>query len=348
MDVMNMGCGTYLYFMAWGAGIIGTILGFNVPRSDAPMLFGMGIIGFAVAIIWTVAMITAPKREAEKKRAKKLEEQIEREQKEEKFAHMEGLQKFHEMDVDDAMKYQKGIEAMRELGVIMQRSVYQEKEKDWAILGGIADGIAGPAAGIITAANAINDNARIKAENAARREWGAKQNEFYQDLARQAERERPRAFSMNELQEKYTAILSWDPSTLFSMIKLSDTKIDIDEQTGAVEVSTSWRQDDKSICIDGALRAKIYSSYGSCVGCAYLVLPKVGTVGFKGKMSGICVSPKLHSTSYTVKIEPVDLWELALKENIAYRKRKTDNLTDTVHRKLVSDFKENFLSELGE
>lgn len=341
---MNMGCGTYLFLMTWGMGIFCIVGSFIVnPRSQAPMFFQIGVAFLVAAIFWTRSMINAPKRKAEEEKAKKRGEQTKREQEEKTLAHMEGLEKFHYMDTEDARKYQEGFAAIRELGVIMQQSVYQEKKKDWAILGGIADGIAGPAAGLVTAVNAVNDNAKIEAENAARREWGAKQNAFYRDLAMQAERERPRALSMTELQKKYTTLLSWSPATLVSLIRFSDTNADIDEQTGAVLVSTAWQQKNKSICIDGALRAKLYTSSGECAGCAYLVLPKTGTAGFNGELSGICASPK-KSDSYTVQIEPVDLWELTSKENA--KPRITDYLTDYEHRQLVSDYEAKYLSEL--
>jgi len=335
-----MGCGTYFLVVMWMMGIGFTILGFVDP---VLVYFVIGIVCLIVAILWTRAIINLPKREAEAQRKKKLDEQIKREEDEKRLAHMEGLSKYHQMDEDDARKYQEGVAAMRQLGTIMQQSVYQEKEKDWAILGGIAEGIAGPAAGIVTAANAIQDNARINAENAARREWGAKQNAFYQDLANQAERKSPKALSMSKLQEKYEAILSWAPSTLYSLIGLRNTKIEVDEQTGAVTVFTSWKQNDKSICIDGALRAKLYTNSGECAGCAYLVFPKAGTVGFSGDLSGICARPK-PATNYSVKIEPADLWELALKDNAT--SRKTDNLTDSEHRKIVADSEAIFQAEL--
>lgn len=305
---------------------------------------GVGFFSAVCAILIGYFKDLRSEREAEAQKTKKLEGQRKQEQEEKTLAHMVGLEKFHQMDVDDARRYQEGIVAMRQLGVIMQQSVYQEKKKDWAILGGIAEGIAGPAAGIITAANAINDNAKIEANNAARREWGVKQNAFYQNLASQAEQKRKTALSMKELQEKYMAVLSWKPSTLFSLIKFSGTKADVDAQTGAVFVSTSWKQEDKSICIDGALRAKLYTGSGQCAGCAYLVMPKVGTVGFEGKLTGICASPIKKATHYSVKIEPVDLWELALKENATFR--RTDNLTDSAHRKLVTDYEVKFRAEL--
>ena len=341
---MNMGCGTYLFLMTWGMGIMCTIGSFIVqPRSQAPGFLAIGIACLCAAGIWTYFMVTAPKRAAEEARQKKLAEQKNLERDQKQLAQTEGLEKYHKIDVDDARKYQEGVAAMRQLGMIMQQSVYQEKEKDWAVLGGIAEGIAGPAAGIATALDTMQDNARIKAENAARREWGAKQNAFYQNLASEAARKSPTALSMTELQRKYEAVMSGHPATLLNLIKIDSTSTEIDSQTGAVTVSAKWSQKDKSVCIDGTLRAKLYTSTGKCAGCAYLVLPKAGTSEFKGSLSGICATP-IASSQYSIKIEPVNLWELASKQNLT--SRKTDGLTLDEHRKVVSDYEKKYQSEV--
>lgn len=272
-----------------------------------------------------------------------MTEQTEREQREKNLAHMEGLAKFHQMDIEDDKKYQEGINALHKLSDITIQSVYQEKEKDWAVLGGLAEGIAGPAAGIMTAANAISENERIKTENAARRKAGAEQSAYFTAQAIKAAMDRPVVLSEAQLKKKHNVILAWAPLTLFSYINITNIKTDIDEQTGAVLVSASWQQYDSSICVDGALRAKLYTDSGECAGCAYLVLPKKGTSSRKGELSGICASPK-KSDTYTVCVEPLDLWELALDQNAA--SRTNDNLTDLEHRKLVFDSESKFLSEL--
>lgn len=308
-----------------------------------PYLIALSVVWLGIWLVYR-QRVRELEREKEARRKKKLDVQTAQEQKEKRVANMEGLSKYRQIELYDAREHRAGVAAMRQLGVIMQQSVYQEKEKDWAVLGGIADGIAGPAAGIMAAANAMQDNAKIRADNAARREWGARQNARFQDFASEIEKESPSVLSMAELQKKYEANLSWAPSTLFSFIKLNDTKTEVDALTGAVTVSTSWSQDDKSICIDGSFRAKLYTNDGKCAGCAYLVLPKTGTARFKGQLSGICVSPK-PSASYTVEIEPANLWELSLKEKPV--SRVTDNLTVEEHKKLVSDSEAKFLSEVN-
>jgi len=56
-----------------------------------------------------------------------------------------------------------GQEAMKQLGTIYAQQ--QKKESDWAIAGGIAEGIAGPAAGLAVAANTMANNAEVRAYN---------------------------------------------------------------------------------------------------------------------------------------------------------------------------------------
>lgn len=58
-----------------------------------------------------------------------------------------------------------GEKAMKQLGMIYLGQ--QQKESSWAVLGGIAEGIAGPAAGIMAASNAMKSNTKIQEHNAA-------------------------------------------------------------------------------------------------------------------------------------------------------------------------------------
>ena len=58
-----------------------------------------------------------------------------------------------------------GEQALRQLGMIYAGQ--QQKESSWAIVGGIAEGIAGPAAGIMAAANTMENNRKIQAYNAS-------------------------------------------------------------------------------------------------------------------------------------------------------------------------------------
>lgn len=61
----------------------------------------------------------------------------------------------------------EGRQALAQLGMIYANQ--QRKESSWAIMGGIAEGIAGPGAGIIAASQTIANNRKIQEHNAAMR-----------------------------------------------------------------------------------------------------------------------------------------------------------------------------------
>lgn len=331
-----------MFALPWIAGLVCLLAAFTVrPRSQAPIWAFFGVAFLVVAAVLTYFKLTEPARKAQEKKEKEFEKQKNLEKMQERFAHKEGLQKYYEMDVEDARNYQEAIKAIRELGVIMQKSVYQEKEKDWAVLGGIAEGIGGPIAGIATALNAMHENEGIKARNQERKEWASQQRAFYQDLARNAAKQTTGVTTLRDLEKKYMAVMAWSPLTLFSLLRFSQTSAEIDSITGAVTVNTNWSQADTSLVIDGALRAKLYTAAGKLAGCAYLVLPKSGTVDFKGKLSGICVNPE-PSHSYSVRIEPINLWEFASRANSV---SNGDHLTLTAHRNVVMELEKSYQFE---
>ena len=61
----------------------------------------------------------------------------------------------------------EGRQALAQLGMIYASQ--QQKESSWAVMGGIAEGIAGPSAGIIAASQTIANNRKIQEHNAAMR-----------------------------------------------------------------------------------------------------------------------------------------------------------------------------------
>lgn len=71
-------------------------------------------------------------------------------------------------DIDKKiMAKHEGEKALRQVGMIYAEQ--QQKESDWAIIGGIAEGIAGPAAGVMAATETMVNNNRIREHNAAMR-----------------------------------------------------------------------------------------------------------------------------------------------------------------------------------
>ncbi len=326
-----------------GVGVGFTYGGVVFDGSRSTICFVIGIGSLCVTAFLIYYLVRTIRKENQAALEKKLGEQRLLEYKQKQFAEEEGLSKYAAMDYYDYKQRLQGAATMRELSGVLESSVYQEKERDWAVLGGIAEGIAGPAAGVATAIDTMQDNARIRAENAARREWGTKQKQYYQNLASEIERNSSYE-TLDALKRKYEAVMSWNPDTLFNYIKIDSASTVIDNETGAVTVSVNWSQSDKTVWIDGALRAKLYTITGKCAGCAYLVLPKTGTLDFKGSLSGICAEP-IASSGYTVKIEPINLWELASRPYFPHR--KNDRLTLEEHRKIVEEYKKKYEAEVA-
>lgn len=374
-DTTRTGCIFGIISMIYITGPAFLLLAFFLDPSDefkktATITGVVFLIIAALFTLWLKNLKEKSREEADQARLEQLKKQRQQESEERALAEATGLEKYHQMDIEDAIRYKNGVKAMQELGFMLQSSVYQEKEKDWAVMGGIADGLAGPIAGIATAANVMQENAKIRAENEARRQWGVQQNQFMQNLALQAQRKSPTPLTMSEIKSRFSVDMTWSPKTLFSYLTILKKEATVDPITGAATVKVDWKQNDRTICVDGALRAKLYSEDKKCVGCAYLVLPKTGTSGLQGNMTGICAEPKRptiepsdngnssfmeklrkrmkpeppKTPSYTVKLEPIDLWEL---KGVGYSSlRETDKISEKEHRAIVAEYKSQYLKEL--
>lgn len=306
-------------------------------------MFGILLIGFIllIGISLFYNLCIAPIKQANAEREALMEKEFSLEYTQEKLAKLFGMDKTYEQQKEIRYAKQEGADAIRQLGTLMQQSVYQEKEHDWAIHGGIANGLAGPIAGIATAINVESKNQKIREENAARREWGKQQKNYMDTLADRLQKE---ALASEDLKKNLVAIHSWSPVTLFEKIKFSTPKVTQNPQTNSITITTEWTSYDKSICIDGSIRAKIYDkSTKKCVGCAYLNLPVDGTQKGRGKLSGIFTGAQ-KNCEYTVKLEPADLWEVALIED--KHKETKDGLSLVQHKQIVDKMKADYNSEL--
>lgn len=111
------------------------------------------------------------KEEAEKElaetNAKREKEQKEIEQINNRFQNLCGRDKRITIINDRLTELRKAEKAMDTVAGIMISSAYQEKETDWATLGGIASAIGGTGAGISVASQAQQENMQIRERNAA-------------------------------------------------------------------------------------------------------------------------------------------------------------------------------------
>lgn len=250
-----------------------------------------------------------------------------------------GFKKFDKMQHIEARNRARLAQISDNLGDLFLSGAGQEREHDWSIQGGLASGIAGPVAGLAVAADTMVKNQQIRERNAARYQQGAELKK--QSLISKING--PSLVYESDFNKKYTVDLTWSPDTLFSYLSVSVDSTKYDFNSKAVSVEARWKRKSGSPCVDGSLRAKIYDEQKECVGCAYLVFPKTGTGRhYSGIFTGICFLPK-RLEHYEVKIEPVDLWELAEKGS---EHGKTDGLTKKEHEDIVAKYKSTYDAEL--
>jgi UPF0716 family protein affecting phage T7 exclusion len=196
-----------------------------------------------------------------------------------------------------------------------ERNACQQKEKDWALHGGIASGIAGGFAGAASAMSIQAQNAEIRAQNAANLEAlqpllmaGAMSS------MKCAERARELASAIEAAKIKLVSETS--SSTVFDQLNFSDTEVTVTE-TGTCIVKTTVRAsddfciyDDVKAVIDGTIRAKIYDGE-TCIGTAPIVFPTYG-VRLSTGVSGMCLFCGEPGKTYRVEFGPGNLWAMEL------------------------------------
>ena len=279
-------------------------------------------MGFTVALIIVISLLTGilvyfylkklQKDEIEAKIRKKADAEQRLADKQAEYANFVGVEKYRTIHNGEVEEYKKGVDAMRQLGILVEQSVVQEKEKDWAIHGGIADGLAGPIAGVAIAIDTMNKNKEIRERNAANREWGRQQKEHYFDMAKKAQQQAPQYISAYEIGRMLAAVYHENCNDLF----ISNASYRISAETGAVYVKADWKVlNGVRRCVDGAYVAKIYDGSCKLAGYAFLNLPKNGTLDGKGSFEGLCPSPVVKAKYYTIQIEPYNLYEVILAED---------------------------------
>ena len=250
-----------------------------------------------------------------------------------------GYAKFNKMQEMERKRNARIAKISGELGDLMLSGVGQEKETDWAIAGGLASGIAGPAAGLAVAANTVVKNQEIRERNEER----IKQGSELKLQSMLSPINNLNGLSEYDFNQKYTVDLTWSPEKLFSFLSIDLDKAEYDFKTKAVRIEARWRRNSSAPCIDGSLRAKIYDEQAKCVGCAYLLFIKTGTEKYThGSLSGICFLPK-RLEKYKTVIELNDLWELAPK---GMESKGSDGLTIKERTEIVEKYRTEYENEL--
>lgn len=219
---------------------------------------------------------------------------------------------------------EEGQKAMRELSLIMGTSAYQEKKKDWAVLGGIADGIAGPGAGLAVAANAMAENCAIEQRNRQNQQAVSRMAaEMYSnsmslsDDIGQVQRElnafqrQRRESGMKVVLEQYTA------EEIFKKLKITTSVTKTDNSKGLklnVSIKSNFKPDvpdSVKTTVDGTLTARIYFAQ-TPVSTVCVPLPLFGVSDYLESVTAYSDQYVEADGEFTVDIVPNKLWVMEL------------------------------------
>lgn len=229
-----------------------------------------------------------------------------------KYSDLTGKAKRIAMLTDRANELRKKAKSQDQYADMLMRSG-QQKERDWATWGGIADGIAGFGAGVSTAVDIQMQNMQIRAENEKRRQAALPGYMFMTNSAQGNRRNADEI--MKEIENFKLKLVSDEPAAeLMKKISFSNTDVLVSE-TGAAMVCTSATLDPKfkifddvSAVVDGTIIAKIYDGDQLC-GTAQLVLPMYG-LGQSIPLNGICIDCCKPGKNYTAKFTAKNLWAM--------------------------------------
>lgn len=214
----------------------------------------------------------------------------------------------------------EGEEALNILGVAFLEQ--QKKETSWAIMGGIADGIAGPAAGLAVAAETMANNRKIQEHNAAMRQAamdimsGAPQlsGDRY-DL----EIEQEKILRQIKKTDDKIALSHPDATTIWENIQIKDVTIrKTSSKVLAVTMTISLKEslvlevpDNVRMVIDGTIKGRI-SLENVYVGEVLFPLPIYGIPTKAGQeimLDGLCINSTKTPGDYTLKLnENQNIW----------------------------------------
>lgn len=189
----------------------------------------------------------------------------------------------------------------------------QQKERDWAIWGGLAEGIAGVGAGVSTAIDIQMQNFEIRAENERRRQEALP---AYMLITESAQQNKKNADSIRKEIEQTKLKLVSDEHAVELMKKISFTHTDVlVSETGAAMVCTCASLDPKfrifddvRAVVDGTIIAKIYDGDQIC-GTAQMVIPMYG-LGQNVPLNGICIDCCKPGKTYTAKFVAKNIWAM--------------------------------------
>ncbi|MBQ2827670.1 MAG: hypothetical protein IJF20_00360 [Clostridia bacterium] len=226
-----------------------------------------------------------------------------------RYASLKGIDKPKRMLNDMIAEFQS-IEEKQSRMANMAIDMTQEREYNWAAMGGLASGIAGIGAGIVTAADYQLENARIRATNAQRMEAATPMITNYLNASVDATK------SIRDCQEKLASfngklICDESPEKILENLNI-DAYLEV-LMDGAFQVVATVEMKKDFVLgnkypayADGTLTAHVYDG-DKKIGFANLVLPLYGTKS-KATVVGTCLSGAKHDVDYKISFTAEKMW----------------------------------------
>ena len=227
-----------------------------------------------------------------------------------KYAEQCGKAKKIAMLTDKRNELLKNAEQLDKGARLMLKST-QQREKDWAVWGGVASGLAGAGAGLATALDIQAQNAEIRAQNEANMRAAMP---AYMTVTGSASKNRENASviqkEIDSIQEKLISDMPADE--VLQQLEVINTTIDVSE-TGAFRITATIKAKEKlmiygdvNAVADGTLIAHVYDGTDE-IGTAKMVFPVDGLyekIGLEGMgLAGAQIGKK-----YNVEFTAHNLW----------------------------------------
>ncbi len=229
---------------------------------------------------------------------------------------------------DKIIAIRRAQESIQKLGMIMASSVSQQKTAHWATVAGIADGLAGPVAGVLAGADAMSRNAQIEAKNRANREAvnhaAAELITGSYSLDKDVDSLQKECEVFKKAKEDLGAKVVFgdiDTEELFRSLRLSNAKI-TKTQNGVLNIEVNLSSiyvpegipEEVRTTIDGTLTG-IITANGTTVGSVILPLPLYGvecSSSIATTAETICEWYIKSDSTYEVTFTPNKLWVMEI------------------------------------
>lgn len=195
---------------------------------------------------------------------------------------------------------------------------------DWAALGGLADGIAGPAAGIATALQVQAENEKaVQKANQIMHDSAAKSHEYSQMGFDAQSKAGTANYKISKIEDKLVDV--GNTSEKFNLLTFTNFAFKI-KPTKNIEVSADYKVNTpvtligKPAILDGSLMLSIKDTSGNTIAKGYYCAPgfddtELSFAGFKGgTVSTTCIVDDFEhlnsNEKFSCQIEPINLWTI--------------------------------------